>query len=32
MLIADAEPADRQQAFADGRAVVLRLAEGLRRR
>jgi hypothetical protein len=32
MLIAGAEPADRQQEFADSRAVVLRLAEGMRRR
>jgi AcrR family transcriptional regulator len=31
MLIADAEPADQEQAFEDARAVVLRLAEGMRR-
>lgn len=31
-LIAGAEPADQPQAFADARAVVLRLAEGIRRR
>jgi AcrR family transcriptional regulator len=32
MLIAAAEPADRAQVFQDARAVVLRLAEGIRRR
>ena len=32
MLIAAAEPADRPQVFQDARAVVLRLAEGMRRR
>ena len=32
MLIAGAEPAQQQQAFDDARAVVLRLAEGIRRR
>jgi AcrR family transcriptional regulator len=32
MLIAEAEPADRPRAFEDARAVVLRLAEGIRRR
>jgi len=32
MLIADAEPADQEQAFEDSRAVVIRLAEGMRRR
>jgi AcrR family transcriptional regulator len=32
MLIAAAEPADRAQAFEDSRTVVLRLAEGIRRR
>jgi hypothetical protein len=32
MLIAGAEPADRARAFEDARAVVLRLAEGIRRR
>jgi len=32
MLIAGAEPDDQQQAFDDARAVVLRLAEGMRRR
>ena len=32
MLIAGAAPADRQQAFDDARTVVLRLAEGIRRR
>ena len=32
MLIAGAEPADQQQAFEDARTVVLRLAEGIRRR
>jgi AcrR family transcriptional regulator len=32
MLIAGAEPADQQRAFDDARAVVLRLAEGMRRR
>jgi len=32
MLIADAEPADQEQAFEDSRAVVIRLAEGIRRR
>ena len=31
-LIAGAEPADQPQAFEDARAVVLRLAEGVRRR
>jgi AcrR family transcriptional regulator len=31
-LIAGAEPADQQQAFKEARAVVLRLAEGVRRR
>jgi hypothetical protein len=31
-LIAGAAPADRQQAFEDSRAVVLRMAEGMRRR
>jgi AcrR family transcriptional regulator len=31
-LIAGAEPADRSRAFEDARAVVLRLAEGIRRR
>ena len=32
MLIAAAEPADQQQAFEDARAVILRFAEGMRRR
>ena len=32
MLIAGAEPADRAQAFEDAREVVIRLAEGIRRR
>ena len=32
MLIAGAEPSRQQQAFDDARAVVLRLAEGIRRR
>ena len=32
MLIAAAEPADQAQAYEDARAVVLRLAEGVRRR
>ena len=32
MLIADAEPADQERAFEDSRAVVIRLAEGMRRR
>jgi AcrR family transcriptional regulator len=32
MLIAGADPADQSQAFEDARAVVLRFAEGMRRR
>src|SRR5829696_62802 len=32
MLVDDAEPADQEQAFEDSRAVVIRLAEGMRRR